>query len=579
MNDYWKNRKLLWNTFKLIFTLHPFLTVFEGLTYLFNALIAGIMPLAWKMLFDGIKGIISGGSLREIWLRIGVFFALQALEIALLLLGRMPDRVFGYRQKVTMSLKENLYGKASEIPFIEFENDDIYNAFMRAEKAVNSNTPMLLLNCMYQTPALLISILTMTVTMWTFSPWFVLAAALSVLPATMIYCKKGKTTYNYQYGQTAKLRMRDYFRSLFLHLNSAREMRVYNSSGFFKDNWLRLQKTICKELIALYNTHFKLDLLIESFRVIGYGLGTLLSVIFFSMGAISITSLGACLKSFESLQTTYDLFLNNLNSMQESYLFFNDYIAFMQAKEEPQKNHLAPDAFDSVAAEHLSFKYPNQTKNALHDISFSVKRGEKIAIVGENGSGKSTLCKILANLYSPTGKISWNGHSYNPCSVSALFQDYVKYCTTVKLNVALSDIKNRDKDAEIAKILSENGLEKLPLGLKLGKELDGTELSEGQWQRLALSRAEFSNSDVLIFDEPTAAIDAVAERELFEKLIANSDGKTLFLVTHRIGSARLADRIIVLDRGEIAETGTHEQLMNNGGKYYEMLNAQAKWYA
>ena len=199
--------------------------------------------------------------------------------------------------------------------------------------------------------------------------------------------------------------------------------------------------------------------------------------------------------------------------------------------------------------------------------------------MGENGSGKSTLCKILASLYSPTGKISWNGHSYNPCSVSALFQDYVKYCTTVKLNVALSDIKNRDKDAEIAKILSENGLEKLPLSLKLGKELDGTELSEGQWQRLALSRAEFPNSDILIFDEPTAAVDAVAERELFEKLIANSDGKTLFLVTHRIGSARLADRIIVLDRGEIAETGTHEQLMNNGGKYYEMFNAQAKWYA
>lgn len=579
MNDYWKNRKLLWNTYKLVFASHPFLTVFEGLSYLFNALIAGIMPLAWKMLFDGIKGIISGGSPREIWLSIGVFFALQALEIALLLLGRMPDRVFGYRQKVAMSLKENLCDKASKIPFIEFENDDIYNAFMRAEKAVNSNTPMLLLNCMYQTPALLISILTMTVTMWTFSPWLVLAAVLSVLPATMIYCKKGKTTYNYQYSQTAKLRMRDYFRSLFLQLNSAREMRVYNSFGFFKDKWLHLQKTICKELLALYNTHFKLDLLIESFRVIGYGLGTLLSVVFFSMGAISITSLGACLKSFESLQTTYDLFLNNLNSMQESYLFFNDYIAFMKAKEEPQKNRLAPAAFDSIAAEHLSFKYPNQTKNALHDISFSIKRGEKIAIVGENGSGKSTLCKILANLYSPTGKISWNGHSYNPCSVSALFQDYVKYCATVQLNVALSDIKNRDKDAEIAKILSENGLEKLPLGLKLGKELDGTELSEGQWQRLALSRAEFPNSDVLIFDEPTAAVDAVAERELFEKLIDSLDGKTLFLVTHRIGSARLADRIIVLDRGEIAETGTHEQLMSNGGKYYEMFNAQAKWYA
>ena len=265
--------------------------------------------------------------------------------------------------------------------------------------------------------------------------------------------------------------------------------------------------------------------------------------------------------------------------MQESYLFFNDYLAFMKVKEGPPQNCHTADTFDSVAAEHLSFKYPNQTKNALHDISFSVKQGEKIAIVGENGSGKTTLCKILANLYSPTGKILWNGLPYNRCSVSALFQDYVKYCATVKLNVVLSDIKNIDKDAQISKILSENGLGKLPLDLKLGKELDGTELSEGQWQRLALSRAEFPNSEILIFDEPTAAVDAVAERELFEKLISNSDGKTLFLVTHRIGSARLADRIIVLEHGKIAETGTHEQLMSNRGKYYEMFNAQAKWYA
>jgi len=251
--------------------------------------------------------------------------------------------------------------------------------------------------------------------------------------------------------------------------------------------------------------------------------------------------------------------------------------------------------FESLVFDNVSFKYPTTESYVLNGASFVLNRGDKLSIVGVNGSGKSTIVKLMLGLYQiDSGKILINGYPMSDYDIkdvhrlfSVLFQDFVKYPLTLRDNIALSDYERAGNDAEIAKALEQSGVygelqEKLEDGLDsyMTRQFDdnGTELSRGQWQKVALSRAYFKNAPIIIFDEPSASLDAEAEDRIFKNFEAISDNRTGIMISHRISAAQMSNKILVLDDGKIAESGTHDELLAFGGLYSKLYNLQREKY-
>jgi len=265
---------------------------------------------------------------------------------------------------------------------------------------------------------------------------------------------------------------------------------------------------------------------------------------------------------------------------------------FMRFMELPERGGVdaIPDFDKGIVAENLSFAYPNAEHKSIDGISLEIKSGETIAVVGANGAGKTTLVRLLMGLYTPTsGMVNLNGmntsavNSKNLFSgISGVFQHFQRYQMTLDENVKISDYSS---DGETDLILSESGVdfkngETFPDGkdTMLSREFDGLDLSGGQWQRVAIARGLYRRHNVIVLDEPTAAIDPIEESRIYRKFVEISKGKTAIIVTHRLGSTKIADRVIVMDKGKIINIGSHDELLQKCNLYSEMFNAQAVWY-
>ena len=279
------------------------------------------------------------------------------------------------------------------------------------------------------------------------------------------------------------------------------------------------------------------------------------------------------------------------NLLSYDYNGIKYFINFLDEKEEEQGEK--EYAFQqNIELKNVSFTYPGRTEKSLEDINLTINKGEIIAFVGVNGSGKSTLAKILLGLYNPTdGSIEYDHlkkQAYSKKSFyhnkSAIFQNYYKYLFCLKDNVSISQ-PQMDDDLERVKLACQKAdldykSNSFPDGLDtiLSKQFGGIDLSGGEWQRVAIARGFYRNCDFIILDEPTSAIDPIEEANVYRKFVEISKGKTTVIITHRLGAVKIADRIIVLKSGKIAEEGTHSQLMNKNGEYAELYNLQSQWY-
>lgn len=287
-----------------------------------------------------------------------------------------------------------------------------------------------------------------------------------------------------------------------------------------------------------------------------------------------------------------NLFISfNRTTREMSRLF--DFFSFGNEKENKKIREL--ESFESLEFNNVYFKYPHTEKYVLTGVSFTLNKGDKLSIVGINGSGKSTIIKLMLGLYEiESGQILINGYPMSDYDMrdvrkmfSALFQSFVQYPLTLRENIALSSLERIDDSDEIESVLIQSGVyedikPKLENGLDsfMTRKFDdkGTELSKGQWQKIALSRAYFKNAPIIIFDEPSAALDAEAEDRIFKNFESISDGKTGIMISHRISSARMSNKIIVLDGGKITEQGTHEELVSLNGLYAKLYNLQREKY-
>ncbi|MDR0404877.1 MAG: ATP-binding cassette domain-containing protein [Oscillospiraceae bacterium] len=285
-------------------------------------------------------------------------------------------------------------------------------------------------------------------------------------------------------------------------------------------------------------------------------------------------------------------FTSRIGTHADNFELIRNFLRFLIIPSDNRPN-LKINKRDNIVIENANFRYPNANKDALKNINLTIKPGETIAIVGENGAGKTTLVKLLTGLYKPTngsvkiGKTDVNTTSYRSLfeKVSGVFQKYQRYALTLKENVQISDLKNECNENKVEETLEQNSInvknkDIFPNGLDtmLSREFDGIDLSGGQWQRIAIARGLYRDSDIIVLDEPTAAIDPIEESAIYKKFMKISEDKTAIIVTHRMGSAKIAERIIVMKDGEITEMGDHDKLLNDDGVYAEMYNAQSGWY-
>ena len=364
-----------------------------------------------------------------------------------------------------------------------------------------------------------------------------------------------------------------------------KETRILGAFDFFQTKYLAVVKLLNVQTWKADAKAASIDLLMSLFTGTGYMAIIYLLFHSLSSGAISIGEFAAV---FGGVATWVFYIVDNMVMIvDQSTRNIGGVSAFLNFLELPEMafGEVPVNFAGDIQLKNVDFTYPNANHPSLRNLNLTIKAGETIAIVGENGAGKSTLTKLLMGLYQPTkGEVLVDGTknlggSYK--GVSVVFQKFQRYQLDLTANIKLSDIAT---DKKLATLMEQAGVdihsESYPQGVDtiLSREFDGVDLSGGQWQRVAIARGLYRHHDLIILDEPTAAIDPIEESRLYEKFAEIATDKTAIIVTHRLGSAKIADRIIVMDNGEIVETGSHQELLGADGLYAKMYGAQESWY-
>lgn len=580
---------------KLVWRTSPALTVATALIRIVRSAIPVSILYVGKLIIDQVVHLSRGTTDAHtyLWELVAIEFALAILSDALGRASSLIDSILGdlFSNHTSVKIMEH----AATLDLEQFEDSNFYDKLERARQQTVGRT--VLLSQVLSQLQDLITMAFLAAGLVVFNPWLMVLLFVAVLPAFMGEAYFSDQTYSLGRSQTPERRELDYVRYIGASDETAKEVKLFNLSRFLIDRFKQLSQKFYqdnKKLAikrSLWGTAFSL------FGTLGY-YGAYVFIIYKTIeGRISIGDLTFLAGSFRQLRALLDGILTRFTAVSQGAIYLKDFFEFFQ---------IQPTIFPSTHAlpfpnpikqgfvfENVSFKYVNSERWAVHNLSFTLDAGEKLALVGENGAGKTTLVKLLARLYDPTeGRILLDGHdlrAYNLAelrkNVGVIFQDYIRYQMTVSQNIAVGNIdekENRELIVQSArKSLADRLIHKLSdkYDQALGKRFNqGVELSGGEWQKIALARAYMKEAQLLILDEPTSALDARAEYEVFQRFADLTEGKTAVLISHRFSTVRMADRILVLDKGELLELGSHRELLQKNGRYAELFNLQAMGY-
>ncbi|HAG70706.1 MAG TPA: ABC transporter permease [Gammaproteobacteria bacterium] len=568
-----------------------------------TTLVSGILPAAIAsvggMFVDAVSTAFQGNGLAAEEARSDVLrFVL--IEAGLVILMTGAQKVNGICQSILRVLLGNeinvmILEKALTLELAHFEDAEYYDKLVRARREASSR-PLSLVVKTFDLLRDTIALITIGVFLFQFSPYAVLLLGLAGIPAFLVEAKFSGEVFRIQRRRSAERRMQIYLEMVLTREDGVKEVKLLKLGKLFLDRYVEIFRKIYKE---------DRNLVIRR-GVWGYVLGLLASAAFYFAygwvgfaaiaGLISIGQMTMYIAQFRLGQSAVTNSLTSINGMYEDNLYLSNLTEYLdhQVPEQNGEGTEGPDLEDGIRIENVSFSYPGSDVPALKNVSMHIKPGESLAIVGENGSGKTTLIKLLTRLYTPTdGNIYLEGMELGDWDIEILrqkigviFQDFARYQLIVGENIGIGDVENieeRDQVVDAAKKgMADVFVKDLPQGYdtQLGTWFkDGKELSGGQWQKIALSRAFMRNqADVLILDEPTAAIDAKAEAEIFAHFKDITANKISIIISHRFSTVRMADHIIVLEKSEIMEEGSHEELLKADGQYATLFNLQAQGY-
>jgi ATP-binding cassette subfamily B protein len=521
-------------------------------------------------------------------------FAISAFSSLLSTLSNISQQLL--QERVAIRVQLLIMEQSSRLDLSYFEDAHSYDILQQAQREATSR-PVQMVSGTFALVRTLLTFLTMIALLVGLSPWLALIALLAPVPSFIADARYGWWGYAIARRNSPVRRRMLYLLTLLTTDTYAKEVKLFTLGSHFLDRFRVLAKGYYEDQRAVVSRRYLVGYAWSSLTTIA-GAGTYLYVAVQAvMGRLTLGDLTLYTQAATSVQTSMQSILSGLSSTYEHNLYLG--ALFELLEEQPR---ITPPAHPvpvpkplagRIELQHVSFSYEGSDREALRDVSFTVEPGETIAIVGRNGAGKTTLIKLLSRLYDPTeGRILIDGHDlreYDPGELrqqmGVLYQDFATYQTTAQENIGLGRVERMEVLDAIREAAARGGateiIEQLPKGYEtmLGKWFEeGYNLSGGEWQKVALARAFMRDARILILDEPTAALDAQAEFELFQRLRALTRGRTAIFISHRFSTVRLADRILVIENGSLVEAGTHAQLMGLGGRYARLFSLQAAAY-
>ena len=582
--------------FKLIWATSKSLTISNLLLRLVRAATPVVLLYIGKLIINEIIRLIQFHGERDfnhLWMLVAAEFAIALVADVLGRSIALVDSLLGdlFSNRTSVRLMEH----AASLDMFHFEDSTFYDKLERARQQTTGRTVL-----MSQMLSQLQDSITMgflAVGLIAFNPWLIVLLFVALVPAFLGEAHFNAKTYSFMRKWTPERRELDVLRYTGASDETAKEVKIFGLSQFLTGRYRELSDRFYQTNRSIAIKRAAWGGALATIGNAGYYAAYLVIILKTVNGQVSLGDLTFLAGSFSRLQSLLQGILMRFSTMAEGALYLQDLFDFFQLKphvQSPPRPRPFPQPIQrGFTFEDVGFAYANSDRWANRHLSFTLQVGEKLALVGENGAGKTTLVKLLARLYDPTeGRILLDGHDLREYElgdlrreIGIIFQDFVHYHMSAADNIAVGRIDARDDASRIEQAaersLANAVIDKLPNRYEqiLGKRFaTGVDLSFGEWQKVALARAYMRDAQLLILDEPTASLDARAEHEVFQRFSDLTKGKTAVLISHRFSTVRMADRIIVLDNGEILEAGTHEELLARNGHYAELFNLQAKGY-
>ena len=491
-------------------------------------------------------------------------------------------------------IEERCYRQAQSMPLSNFEQAEHHDRLARALRGMDDRF-FSTFSFMHWTIFNVVALLSLLVYLAQFHWAIPLVLVAGTTPGVLIRERQHRARYRVERKQTPRQRRLGVLGDILTGRAAAAELRLFGFGRWLIDRAEGLWVGMRDERMQLERREFKLEFVSDGINAlvtlatIGFGVVLLIA------GRVSLGATAAFFAAIDGFQQNYWELVVNASFIYNDLRYIRDFFEFIDSPRlELDKGTRLPGPISrGIEFDNVSFTYPGSDRPALTDVSIALRPGERIALVGENGAGKTTLAKILMGLYEPTsGRIVVDGVDLKEIAladwyrrIGAVFQDFTRYQVSLRENIGFGWLPKLDDAEAIASAAARSGAAEvaasLPRGLEtpLGKEFqEGSELSVGQWQRLAIARAYLRPAEVLILDEPASGLDAKAEAGVYDHFARMAEASTVALISHRLGSCRLADRILVLNEGRVVEQGTHSQLIAAGGEYAELFKLQAGWY-
>ena len=550
-----------------------------------------------KRLIDTLTLGVSGATpetLQAALLWIGLIGLVSLLGDGCSALSKLTQTV--QTEAVSDRVHSLLHTKSIQVDLQYYENTDYYNTLHRAQEQATYRPQMVLASLLQvgQSGLSLLGILALLSSL----NWMVpLLLSIATIPGILMRVRYTGKAYGRVSSWTESERQSDYFHTLLTTEPHAKEIRLFNLGSLFSQWFQTLRTKIRREKIYLATQQSRIDLITNGSATLAVCVAGGITAHQTIQGAITLGGFVMYYQAFGRGQGFLRELLTNLIGLYENSLFLQDFYQFLDLKptivEPEDPKPLSPSWETGIRLENVSFNYAHSQRSVLKNINLTIEPGEVVAIVGANGAGKTTLIKLLCRLYQPTmGTITLDGVDLGDYSmtelrrqISVLFQDYIHYQLTVKENIWLGDIEVEPDSERIWAAAHKAGahptIDRLPHGLdtRLGNWFEqGEELSIGQWQKIALARTFLRDARLVILDEPTSALDPQAEAEVFARFRQLVRGRTAIIISHRLSTIKMVDRILVLSDGQLAESGSHEELMQQQGLYARLFTTQAQHY-
>jgi ATP-binding cassette subfamily B protein len=580
--------RIVWESGRTVVTL--------GLVF---RLVASVLPLGllWitKLIIDGIVHAVTTHQPvpTQLWW-------LVAAEFALAVFNSILSRIIDYldallADKYTRHVSIRVMKHAAELDLLAYEDPVFYDRLERAR--VQATDRLGMIQAIGRLVQQIITTISLSVSIMLFSPWLLLLLVAGVVPAFLGESHFAFLGYAKNFRQTPIRRQLDYLRVLGGSKEAAKELKLFGLRDFLVGRFARLSDQIYHEDVSLARRRLVAGSVLSVIGTAGY-YGAYVFVIWRTVaGRLTIGSLtflsGAILQASSNIQQIF----SSISGIADQALFLTDLIAFfeMQPQIRSKPNALPAPRPIRRGFEFLnvSFSYPGSPRLILDDLNFQLHPGERVALIGENGQGKTTIVKLMTRLYDPVGgQILLDGIDLREYQledlyreIGVIFQDFMRYEMTARENIAVGRIEEVDNlpllQMAAQKSMADEVIGRLQKEYEqmLGRRFDGgVDLSGGEWQKVALARAYLRDAQVLILDEPTAALDARSEYEVFQRFAELTTDKMALFISHRFSTVRMADRIVVLENGRVAEDGNHDELTHLGGRYAEMFELQAASY-